>query len=345
MVGGGVVRGTLGVPGFFDDDDDLTRLRICNLRSSTLRAHARVSRTSFDGRAAPFSPQLAGPLRGGNCRCESPPAAAHGADTSSSPETRSTTAHPSDDTNRNASIVASSKGRARLGLQVRIFRSKRSLRVVEEGRVCDAAAAGEELLRLLLLVGGRDNKIGFAVGEELVEVEFVVCRREVERCFGVVTSHMIVFKIGRVGSSNKPAFKDIAICVIGLWQAESIAEVEARRNWRCRSRASAGGSCCRDAVSHAEGCASADRHCRSWHNIAAGCCVASGEAFAVGVVMAASARGAATVAALLCSSSASGMGLRAGESDAGLTVVVVLAAEGMDCRSCSSALVSPGAEP
>lgn len=73
-----------------------------------------------------------------------------------------------------------------MGLQVRIFRRVRSLRV-EEGRVGDGAAV--EVLRLLL-VAGRD--VGLAVGDEVVDVEV---GRERERC-GVVTSQMIVFIIG-----------------------------------------------------------------------------------------------------------------------------------------------------
>lgn len=278
-----------------------------------------MSRTSFDGSVA------VGPRRS-CCRCDSPLAAAADA---SSPKTRSSV-HPSEDTNRKASIVASIKGRARVGLQVRIFRRKRSLKV-EEGRVSGVAV---EMLRLLL-VAGRDAELG--VGDEVVEVEFVARRRELE-CCGVVTSQRIVFKIGRVGCSDKPAFKDKAICVSGLWQAETIAEVAASRNWRWRSRDAAGGNGCCDAASHAEGGASADRHCRSWHNIAAGCCVASAEVFAIGAA-GASATGVAAAAGWARSSSASGIGLRAGERDAGLTVVLV--ADGMDLRSCSSELASP----
>jgi hypothetical protein len=208
----GVVVGTLDVPGF---DEALTCSRIWSLRSSTLRTHKSASRTSFDGSVAPFG-QPVGPRRG-NCCCDSLLAAT--ADDSSSPETRSTE-YPSDDTNRKTAIVASIKGRARVGLQVRIFRRVRSLR--EEGRARDGAAV--EVLRRLL-VAGRDVEL--AVGDELVDVEVA---RELERC-GVVTSQMIVFIIAGVGRREKPAFKEIAICVNGLWHTESIAEVEARRNW------------------------------------------------------------------------------------------------------------------
>ena len=78
------------------------------------------------------------------------------------------------------------------------------------------------------------------------------------------------------------------------------------------------------------GVASADRHCRSWHNIAAGCCVASGEAFTTG---AASAKGDASVAVSVSSiSSISGTGVRVGEREAGLTVLL----DGMAVNSCSS---------
>jgi hypothetical protein len=131
------------------------------------------------------------------------------------PETRSTT-RPSDDTNRNASIVASVSGRARWGLQVKIFRSIVILKVLEEGgRVGDEAAAVEGLLlQRLLGVGGH-------VVEEFVDVERVEDRRTVvgrrgerERR-GVVTSQMIVFKIEGVGGREKGALKDIAICVKG----------------------------------------------------------------------------------------------------------------------------------
>lgn len=138
---------------------------------------------------------------------------------------------------------------------------------------------------------------------------------------------MIVFKIAGVGGSEKPAFKDIAICVKGRWQMETIAEVEVRRT--CR-RARPGCNWGLHARSHFEGGASADGHCRPWHNIAAGCCVASGETFTI-LVAVASARG--VTPSVYSSSFSSGTGVSVGESDAGLTVVLVL--EGMDVRNCS----------
>lgn len=122
-----------------------------------------------------------------------------------------------------------------------------------------------------------------------------------------------------------------------------MVEVEASRSWSGRNRASAGCNGCWDAANQAVGGASADRHCRSWHNIAAGCCVASGEALALGVVVVASATGVAVVASSSCSSAASGMGVSAGERDAGLTVLLVVG--WMDFRSWSSELAPPTAAP
>lgn len=118
-----------------------------------------MSRTSFDGSATPSGQPW------GRRRCGSPAAVAAAAD-SSCPGTR-TTEHPSEHTNRNTSIVASIKGRARMGLQVRIFRRIRILRF-EERRVGDGAAV-EGLLRRLLVAG---RGVEVAVGDELVEVEF-----------------------------------------------------------------------------------------------------------------------------------------------------------------------------
>ena len=115
--------------------------------------------------------------------------------------------------------------------------------------------------------------------------------------------------------------------------------MDASRSWSGRSKAIAGCTCFWDAVNHTEGGASADRHCRSWHNIAAGCCVASGEAFAL-VVVSASARG---VAGSSSSSPSSEMGLKGGDRDAGLTVVLV---GGIALRrSWSSELAPPTATP
>lgn len=141
----------------------------------------------------------------------------------------------SEDANRKATNVASIKGRARSGLLVRIFRRNLSLKV-EERLLCCRAAVGW-VLRLLI------------VGDEVVDVEVEVGRRERED-WGVVTNQMIVFKIAGVGGSEKPAFKDIAICVKGRWHMETIAVVEARRTCR-RARAGGDGGC--DARSHLEG--------------------------------------------------------------------------------------------
>lgn len=103
---------------------------------------------------------------------------------------------PSVDTNRNAAIVASLKGRARLGLQVRIFLRNLSLRREERCVVDDAAKVGV----LWLLLDGVDDVV---VGDEVVKGE------------GFVTKRMIEFRIAGVGGSEKRAFKDIAIWVSG----------------------------------------------------------------------------------------------------------------------------------
>lgn len=109
--------------------------------------------------------------------------------------------------------------------------------------------------------------------------------------------------------------------------------MEARRNWSCRSSACAGCSCCWDATCHAEAGASADRHCRSRHNISAGCCVASGETLASATV-GASATGVAAFVGSHSSSASSATGLREGDRDAGFTVLLVV--DGMDWNICSS---------
>jgi hypothetical protein len=126
------------------------------------------------------------------------------------------------ETNRKTAIVASLKGRARVGLQVRILRRVRSLRV-EEGREVGrrgvgrvAVVAKEELLVV-------DGRLGV---DEVAEVEV---GRERERC-GVVTSRSIVVVMAGVGGIEKPAVMEKAICISGLWHAESSAEVEASKN-------------------------------------------------------------------------------------------------------------------
>jgi hypothetical protein len=69
----------------------------------------------------------------------------------------------------------------------------------------------------------------------------------------MVTSQMIVFKIGGDGGSEKPAFKDIAICVKGRRQTESIAEVHVSTSRRCKYKVSAGASGCWDVTSRDRG--------------------------------------------------------------------------------------------
>jgi len=114
---GAVVLGVLGLPNPDGDGDDaaVACARACIFRSSTLRAHRRVMRTSTDGSAALLGQYASQPAR--CCRCVIPLAAVV---VEAPPlETRSAS-RPSDKTHRNASIVASIKGRARLGLQVRM---------------------------------------------------------------------------------------------------------------------------------------------------------------------------------------------------------------------------------
>jgi len=192
LVVGAVDLRALSLPSF---DDESRCWRISSLRSSTLSTHNRVIRTSLDGNRVPFNQGVC-PVP--CCCCCTFLSAAAAVLTSSSTRL---TVYPSVDTNRNASIVASIKGRARVGLQVRIFRRNLSLRV-EERRVGGRAAVGL-VLRLLLSVG-RD----VVVCDEVVDVELL----EGE---GFVTNKMIVFKIAGVGGREKPAFKDIAIWVKG----------------------------------------------------------------------------------------------------------------------------------
>lgn len=94
-------------------------------------------------------------------------------------------------------------------------------------------------------------------------------------------------------------------------------------------RVSAGcGGCC-DLANHSERGASADRHGRSDHNIAAGCCVVSAEVTLE--MVAASAGKASLVAGSSSSSSASGTGVRVGEREAGLTVELGRAVRSSSC--------------
>ena len=68
-----------------------------------------------------------------------------------------------------------------MGLQVRIFRRVRSLKVEEGRRVCDGTAA-EVLLGELLLLATEDDRLLLAVGsDEVAEVEVEVGCGERER--------------------------------------------------------------------------------------------------------------------------------------------------------------------
>jgi len=100
------------------------------------------------------------------------------------------------DANRIAAIVASIRGRAKLGLQVRSLRNKRILRL-NLGRW------------LVFLV------------EEVVEVEVV-------NAAVVVASHMIKVKSEGVGDRIDPVFKEVTIRLSGLRSAEEAAEVMLR---------------------------------------------------------------------------------------------------------------------
>ncbi len=123
-----------------------------------------------------------------------------------------------------------------MGLQVRIFRRSFSLKVTE-GRL----AGGDDV------VGAGGWLGGFVVVEELVEVE-VGADGEGE---GRVTSHTIIVRSAGVGRSEELAFKDIAICIRGRRQTESITEVDASKRQE-RRPSSAGGSRCREAVQDRE---------------------------------------------------------------------------------------------
>lgn len=90
-----------------------------SLCCSTLRAQSRVTRTSHDGKFMPLRQCVSWPF--------SPRVARD-----SVPQCPARSSHPWE-TNRNASIVASVKGRARLGLLDRIFLRDLNLRVVDWG--------------------------------------------------------------------------------------------------------------------------------------------------------------------------------------------------------------------
>jgi hypothetical protein len=90
-----------------------------------------------------------------------------------------------------------------VGLQVKIFRREVILKV---GEVVAKVEVRWEAVGVVC--GG--CSVAVVVGEEVGDVEGV---RGEER--GRVTSKIIVFKIIGVGGREKPAFKDIAICVNG----------------------------------------------------------------------------------------------------------------------------------
>lgn len=184
--------------------------------SSTRSTHKSVSKTSLVGSGVPLGQS------GSSLATTSSATTAAAADAPRAPPTRSASHTLSVETNRKTAIVASLKGRARVGLQVRILRRVRSLRV-EEGREVGrrgvgrvAVVAKEELLVV-------DGRLGV---DEVAEVEV---GRERERC-GVVTSRSIVVVMAGVGGIEKPAVMEKAICISGLWHAESSAEVEASKN-------------------------------------------------------------------------------------------------------------------
>jgi len=103
-----------------------------------------------------------------------------------------------------------------MGLQVRIFRRSLSRRV----NVCEGRRLEGEAVAVAEVVG----RVIVLVVEEIVKVK-VRRRREGE---GVVTSHTIVVRSAGVGRSEKPAFKDIAICVKGRRQSEvAVVKIEA----------------------------------------------------------------------------------------------------------------------
>ena len=161
---------------------------------STVIAHMSVSRTSCDGNEAASS-QLPSSDR---------PAVMGVAAAPFRPLTRVTPSDSSDCTNRKAANVASKRGRAKMGLLVRIFRRSLCRKVVEGGLGDEAA-----------------NEGAVVVFEELVDVERLARER-----VGCVTSHIIVFRTGRVGRRDEVVLKDKAISVIGRLHNERSVEAE-----------------------------------------------------------------------------------------------------------------------
>ena len=236
--GGGAIgfRGTPDdSPAFDDIDDGDFRLSDSCPRISTLIAHARVSRSATDGGGVSLGQCGRNGLGGDGASDPTVP---------SSPPTRATSGVSSERTNRKAAIVASKRGRASMGLQVRIFRRSLSRRVnVCEGRGLDGFAGA---------VGGREGSVIRRVVEVVVNVKDRV-RREGE---GVVTTHKIVLRSAGVGGSEKLAFKLIAICDKGRRQTEvAVAKIEARQRsvtWEKIADTRGSDGCDRAAVQAAE---------------------------------------------------------------------------------------------
>src|SRR5699024_7112563 len=133
------------------------RLRFWILRSSTFKAQRRVRRTSRDGRVM----SLRHCVRWRTSSRVTP-------DSLRKFSTRSS--HPSAETNRNASIVASIRGRARLGLLDRICLRDLNLRVVDLG--LEAVVRSGEVARCHNVRGN----VACLVVEEVVDVEGVETR-------------------------------------------------------------------------------------------------------------------------------------------------------------------------
>ena len=149
-------------------------LFLCSvLISSTLRAQRRVIKTSRDGKTMPLR------------QCVSSSTWSRvSLDSQRKASTRSS--HLSE-TNRNAAIVASIKGRARLGLLDRIFLRDLNLRVVDLGL---EAVVRSGVVARCHNVGG---DVACLVVEEVVDVEEVEVGLT-DEAGGRVTSQIIVVK-------------------------------------------------------------------------------------------------------------------------------------------------------
>jgi len=112
------------------------------------------------------------------------------------------------DANRNATIVASIRGRANWGLQASSRLSRFSLRL--------KSGSGSGLLVLIE---------GLVVGvEEVVDVEGGV------KGVGVVVSHMIELKREGVGEREDAVLKELTICQRGCRIVEVAAEISVRQS-------------------------------------------------------------------------------------------------------------------